>query len=353
MNDTIKGSIIGALITGVISILIFFLGNFSTQKSIVASLSARFNTVDKEMSYEQALESIYQERESNKREIDSLNAQINELNIEISDLNTEVNEKQLQIDNQQSQEEIDKIIKNATDYWNNSDYIQALTLLKNEKLKSSDIESLYEQYSQKYVSNLLAQADSLISEKKHDEAIDILKESKGIVYNDKMVEDKINDITNNQPIKLSALKVSASRFFSKNQDKPIEDTVGNRYSTGNSFITYAEGDSKYGYATFFLDQKYTSLTGNIAVSDESENRSDIQLEGWIEIGTKNNNDEFNLLWSSPTLSRATSPIEIPEIDLSNSEWLEIRYYNNGNYYSLANGNLSLRIIISDVMIYND
>ena len=34
MSDTIKGAIIGALITTIGSILIFFLGNFSTQATL-------------------------------------------------------------------------------------------------------------------------------------------------------------------------------------------------------------------------------------------------------------------------------------------------------------------------------
>lgn len=55
MSDTIKGSIIGAIITVLGSILVFHLGNFSTQKSIVEALSVRFDSVDNDMSYEQAL----------------------------------------------------------------------------------------------------------------------------------------------------------------------------------------------------------------------------------------------------------------------------------------------------------
>lgn len=227
-----------------------------------------------------------------------------------------------------------------------------MTLLKNSKAKSSDINSLYEKYSDEYILNLLQQADSLISEREYDAAIEILNEGKAVVYNDQMLNDKINDINNNQPIKLSDLKSSASRFFDQNQDRPIEDTVGNKYTTGNSFVTYAEGESGYGYATFYLGGKYTSLNGIVAVSDESENRSDTQLEGWIEIGTKNG-DEFNSLWSSQMLSRTTSQIEVPELNITDAEWLEIRYYNNGEYYSLAGGYHSLRVIIADVMIYSD
>lgn len=342
MDIQIKSALIGAIIPTFGAFALFFLGNFSAQSKLerdtVQVLSEKFDSVEKDMSYEDALQAVFEENENLKDNIDNLSLQLNDL--------------QIQIDQQNSEEEINRIIQNATEYWNDSDYVQCLTLLKSSKTASPNIASLFERYSDEYVLNLLSQADLLISQRKYAEAIDLLNAGKTIVNDDKMLVDKINDINNNQPIKLSDLKISASRFFNQNQDKPIEDTVGNRYSTGNSFITYAEGESNYGYATFYLGKKYTSLTGIIAVSDESENRDDTQLEGWIEIGTKTDND-FNSLWSSQTLSRTTSTIEIPELDIADTEWLEIRYYNDGEYYSLAGGYHSLRVIISDVMIYSD
>lgn len=221
--------------------------------------------------------------------------------------------------------------------------------MKTSKSKSTDINSLYKKYSDEYSLNLLSQADLLISERKYSEAIELLKSGSDIVNNIQILNDKINEINSKQPIKLSDLKISASRFFSQNQDKPIEDTVGNKYSAENTFITYADGESNYGYATFYLGEKYTLLNDIVAVSDESENRSDVQLEGWIEIGTKNG-EEFNSIWSSKTLSRTTSTIEVPDLDISNAEWLEIRYYNNGEYWNMMAGYHSLRVIISNAMI---
>lgn len=65
MSDTIKGAVIGGLITTLGSVLIFFLGNFSTQatleKNTVETLSEYFNAVDKDMSYKQALQIVYEE----------------------------------------------------------------------------------------------------------------------------------------------------------------------------------------------------------------------------------------------------------------------------------------------------
>lgn len=113
MSDTIKGSIIGAVITGGISLLIFILGNFSTQSTIekntVETLSGYFDSVDKDMSYEQALKTIYEENENQKNEIDNLKNQLDE--------------KQELIDHQNSEQEINEIVQSAIEYGNNSDFV--------------------------------------------------------------------------------------------------------------------------------------------------------------------------------------------------------------------------------------
>lgn len=329
-------AIVTAMTTGIIT------NHFTkenTVKAITKAMSTRFDFIDEKMSYEQALDAVYKEVQNSKNEIASLNEQINERNS--------------LIEQQNSVEEIDKIIKNATEYWNEGDYQQCLTLLKNSKSRSTDIDSLYEKYSTDYTLKLLSEADSLVAKRKYDKAIELLEDGKLLVNDDKMIIDKIDDLNDNQPVKLADLKITASRFFDQNQDKPLVDTVGNKYSAGNSFIMYAEGESGYGYGTFYLGKKYTSLSGVIAVSDESENHDDVQLKGWVEIGTKSNNDDFNSLWTSAMLSRTTSQIEIPELNIKDSEWIEIRYYSNGDYYSLAEGYHSLQIIISDMTLYVD
>lgn len=340
MRDSVVGAVVGSVLTGIVSFAIFFLGNFSTQatleKSTVETLSEYFGSVDKDMSYKEALQIVYEENKNANNEITELQEQLSDYEKQVAELN--------------STDEINKLIENVAAYWSNKEYIQSLTVLKNSQFVSEDIETLYKQYSDEYCTLLINQADLLISEKKYDQAKEILNEGKSIVYNDDKIKDKLEDINDSMPIKLSNLKNSASRYFDLNIEKTLEDTVGNKYSSGNSFITYAEGESNYGYATFYLGKEYKSFTGTIAVSDESENRNDTQLEGWIEIYSKSG-DEYNQLWTSPILSRMTSPVTIPEIKLTDAEWLEIRYYNNGEYWSLAAGYHSLRIILADGTIY--
>lgn len=102
MNDTIKAAIISALITAFIatltSVLIFILGNFSTQavleENTVETLSEYFDSVDKDMSYKQALQTVYEESRLKDETIEKLNQQKNK---EVSGLNQQIKDLQNQI----------------------------------------------------------------------------------------------------------------------------------------------------------------------------------------------------------------------------------------------------------------
>lgn len=255
---------------------------------------------------------------------------------------------QTEVENQKSNAAIEQLLRQATDYWNNADYVQALTVLKNTSVQSEDIQLLYSNYSTEYTVTVLAQADSMIAEKRYDEAVSLLTAGQNIVSDPTEIQKKISQIRDNSPAKLSKLKITSSRFFDIQDSKSLVDTVGNSYPSGNLFTTYAEGDSNYGYASFYLGKKYSGITGTIAVSDESE---DVGLEGWVEIYTITGED-YTRLYQSPMLNRMSTPISLPDLNISNADWIEIRYYNKENYYSLADRYHSLQIIISDVTLYS-
>lgn len=92
MNDTIKAATISALITALIatltSILIFFLGNFTTQatieKNTVETLSEYFDSIDKDMTYKQALQTAYEESKQKDEEISILKQKNTEFENEMS-----------------------------------------------------------------------------------------------------------------------------------------------------------------------------------------------------------------------------------------------------------------------------
>lgn len=319
MSDTIKGSIIGAFITVIGSILVFVLGNFSTQSTIeektVETLSGYFDTVDKDMSYEQALQTIYKENESLKIEIGSYKSQIDILNQEI--------------EQQTSSEEITKIIESATNYWNNLDFTQSLSILKTSKFISSDIQLLYEQYSNEYISNLLSQANDLLYNNKRNEAINLLENGSELVYDNQVLNNKIDEINNNQPIKISDLEV-----FYENSSRPSlmhfedfngeykKDNLSNIHNSGLLFSVFADANL---YREYMLNQKYSTLNGVFSITYPSRNH---YTNAYICIY---GDDE--LIYQSDVITGGVEPIQISNLDISNVKKLKIEINSSNAEWS--------------------
>ncbi len=261
MKDAIAGTAVGAIITGIVSFSIFHFDNIETQKTIVDTLSQHFDSVDKNMSYEQALEAIYNEKENLKNDIQSLNTDLN-------NLNEELNKKKAEINTLNSQEEINKITQNATDYWNDSNFIQSLTLLKNSKSKSSDIEALYKQYLNQYKEHLLSKADSFVSENKYDDAIALINDSLVIMANDTILKQKIEEIKNSKPQALMNLILPyETQGYTQKISSDSMQMDGNKYYNG--FQLAASPSQTTNYAIFNLNSKYTKITGVIGHIDGS------------------------------------------------------------------------------------
>lgn len=319
MSDTIIGSVIGALITGVISFLIFIAGNFSSQatleKKTVETLSGYFDSVDQEMTYEDAIKAIHRENETLKNEVSSLEQQL-------SELNGQLDSKQAEIDRYNSIEEINKIIQTATTYWDNSDYEEALIILKNSKNKSPDIVKIYEQYSDDYMSGLLLQADALISERNYDGAVGVLEESESLVADSSLLKNKIDEIRDKPSALISDL-VPVSGTTGEKQfrfwDVLDQDNYGNRYSSG---ICLKQEYKDKAHLVYALDNKYSILTGKFVLMENSKNTNG----NYVLYAYTLADGETKLLYESQILATATRPIDI-EIDVSNVMDLVLEVYD--------------------------
>lgn len=181
MSDTIKGSIIGALITVVGSILVFVLGNFSTQDSIVESLSVRFDSVDNTMSYEQALQAIYEEVEQLKADNTSLEKSLGESNTNYSTLQSENENLLLEIESLKNANNRSEQIVLAESYASTGNYEVAIPILNEITEKSEDINALLKEYITNYESSIISNAESLANNGNYDEATTLINEALKIV----------------------------------------------------------------------------------------------------------------------------------------------------------------------------
>lgn len=207
MKVEIKSAIIGASISSGISLLIFFLGNFSTQATLetktVETLSEYFSVIDKDMSYKDALQSLYAGyvslNDSNnqlKGEKEQLNVDKNALTNEINQLEEKITEMQKQIDDS---EKIESIINIAKSHADSENYEKAILTLNSIKAPIPEIEQLIDEYSRKYEIQIIIQASNLENYEKYDEAIDKIKGALKVLPNSVDLTSKIDEINSRKP----------------------------------------------------------------------------------------------------------------------------------------------------------
>lgn len=97
MSDTVKGAIIGAVITGGIAIALFFMEQSATErrfqeqlveenKRFVETMAEYYKDVDKDMSYKEAIQASYEEYKKNEKQVTSLSEQVESLKKATSDV---------------------------------------------------------------------------------------------------------------------------------------------------------------------------------------------------------------------------------------------------------------------------
>lgn len=211
MKVEIKSAIIGALITAgfatATSVLIFFLGNFSTQSTLetktVETLSEYFSVIDKDMSYKEALQSLYSGYVSLNDTINQLKGEKEQLDVDKQSLNDEIN--QLEETMKKMQEEIDanenveSIINIANSYADSENYEKAILTLYSIKDRTPKIEQLISNYSKKYEVQTIVNANNLQKDEKFEEAIDLVTKALNVLPDSVDLLSKVDDINSEKP----------------------------------------------------------------------------------------------------------------------------------------------------------
>lgn len=305
------------------------------------------------------LEGVYEDM-SIQELLQSVNEQINSQNEQIIDLETEKKdllEKNAilsnKVDDYENEEAVAQrnaaIVDNAKNLATAENYEQAVILLRNVTDRTPSMEALLKDYSEKFEGQVVLNAEQLMSAKRYDDALSIVNSALKILPTSDTLSNEYGSIKNRYPTKFSELTLSNQTQYSIPSQRKT-DTVGNSYF-GNVGVIYAKGNDGYGYATYYLGGNYRYLSLTIAVSDESEERTDSDLNGRIEIYAKTG-DKREIIYESPTLTRVLKPIAIEDLKVNDCDFLEICYYNNGEYWNLTEGYHSLRILIADGIVYN-
>lgn len=309
MSDTIKGSIIGALITVVGSILVFVLGNFSTQSTIeektVETLSGYFDSVDKDMSYEQALQTIYKENEQLKEENNSYISKLAESNEDISKLQSQQSNE---LNNLRQQYENEINSKYDVDFQNINLIINGIDTKYNDKVAIINDEKYYSMGFLQYLVDNEKISDS----------------NKKLFVGSIQSEEKM-------PVSLFDLKSFTSGKLTRTTDE--EDTFGNIYDKAFKVITSTlHYDDLSGVTEFYVNKQYSKFYFDVAYSTNAYQNDNYEIVIYGD----------NKQLKSIIVDRKTLIKDI-EVDITGVEYLQI--IGKGGYGG-ANGNSYYALMIN-------
>ncbi len=268
-KDAIIGAIAGATITGVISLLIFHMGNFTTkealEKGTVNTLSEYFDSVNKDMSYKKALQTIYEENET---------------------LKDTLVEKENQLDEQKLIEEIDKVIQKASEYRKNSDYVQALEILNSVTNKTPEINIIIKDYTKEYESYVIDETNNLKSKNKLDEASSLLEKALKVIPESQLLKDKQEEIKKSYPQNMidvvPAYQSGGNPYteYSSSESGATEhfSMGGVKYTDGMTFNADINIFDDVSWAVYNLGEGYSSLEFIVGHVDGTFNGDETFLE---------------------------------------------------------------------------
>ena len=185
-----------------------------------------------------------------------------------------------------SEEEINKIIQNATEYGNSFEYVQALSILNNIKNKAPEIEPLMNDYSKKYESSIIEQANNLKMEEKLDDASNIINDALNVLPNSQILKDKLQEIKNSYPQNMmdvvpayqSGGNPYTEYISNKSGATDVFSMGGIKYTNGMTFNADYNIFDDISWAIYNLDGKYSSLEFTVCHVDGTFNGDDTYLQ---------------------------------------------------------------------------
>lgn len=236
------------------------------------------------------------------------------------------------------QEYLDKAKKE----FDNGNYSYAISYLQNglENEYIKDDSTLNKQI-ETYVNDVITKSDTLLKEKKYEDASDLINGLQSSFDEDSTYYNKLSEqsekLSKEIPATLHDMDINNSDYFYRYQSGS-KDVLGNVYD-GDNVCTMSV--SKYSadkgaYAEMYV-KDYKKIMGTLAVENNSYSSSN-NIKAYIEILGDNKR-----IYKSETFTNKSKPVNF-EVDITNVEWLQIKLtYVSGSGY--------MDIILSDVELY--
>lgn len=264
---SVISAVVGALIAGAFSVGIFILEKKSIEEETVKTMSEYFDSVDKDMSYDEAFKSIYQEQKKLQEENTKLSSELADLEINVEEKN-------------------EITVENAETYANSGDYKNALILLENIKNKNAEIEAMINDYSKKYEKQVISQVDSLIEKSKYDEGIAVIDDVLEILPDNTTLLSKKEEIQTSLPQNMIEVVPAYqnggnpyTEYCSSNSGGTETFSMGGvKYSNGMTFNADYNVFNDISWAIYNLEGKYTSLEFTVCHVDGTYNGDETSLQ---------------------------------------------------------------------------
>lgn len=223
-------------------------------------------------------------------------------------------------------------INTAADYAGKEDYANAISSIQTAMKDNEDdaeLKALLDEYSNKYVSAVVAKVDELTGKKNYTEAISTLEAALKVLPGNESLKTKLDAVKAKQPVALSTL-TPINGGWEWNEGVPT-DPFQNTYTNVTNFkIFYGEYEDTYS-AEYRLYGKYKTLTGSaVSHADITENgNSQIKIYA----------DE-KLVYTSPSIVRKTDLFDFVA-DVSGADYVKIVVEVKDNHVLYGRGTNAL------------
>lgn len=333
MKTAIAGALVGAIATGIVSVGLFIAEKNTIAEKTVEVWAERFDSVDENMSLEQAIEAIYKDIQSLENENSNLVNKNTDLESTIDGLNNEINllNGQININN-----ENESVIESAKSLANSNEFIKAIDILNNVEQKTPEMEALINDYTKKYEDYIVKQANSLKSDGKLDEANELVQDALIVIPDSNKLKEKQEDIENSYPKYMTDVVPAYQHGGNDYKEYTVSNGGGTeyfamggvKYTNGMTFNADYNVFDDISWAVYNLEGKYESLKFIVCHVDGTYNGDNTSLQIFY----------YGNLYEEIPLSPDMNPIS-KTLDISGVKQLKIQLPASGSdnpWYGVGN-----------------
>ncbi len=217
----------------------------------------------------------------------------------------------------------DDLSETVNNYILRQDYEGAISFIySNDDIPAiaEKLQDTLKETEQLYISSVIKEAEDMAANGLSEMAIEKLQSAENIVSDTEELQNKITEIEDSIPVPLSDMKLTEVQTFEQItvEQGSVDDTLGNVYAPGNLFKMYTRstlggGSNDTGFTEIFLNKKYSTFTGTVAVSDSTERDATVRFEIYSD----------DKLIYHQDLTRKSVPVEF-NVSVENTDWIKIQ-----------------------------